>query len=101
MMFVALIFAAATPADAVPKARQAYASCLNQFTNDAIDRKMAKEDFLPALKAKCATKEETFRNALLTMDRADRMTDKEAAADADDQIQGYIDQMTDNLDSGG
>ena len=39
MVLVALIFAAAAPADAVPKARQAYASCLGEYTRDASDRK--------------------------------------------------------------
>lgn len=101
MILIALIFAAATPADAVPKARQSYASCLTQFTNDAVDRKMAKDEFASGLKAKCADKEAAFRNALLAADKADGMSDKEAADDVADQVQGYIDQMTDNFTSGG
>tara|TARA_B110001454_G_scaffold189540_1_gene188205 strand:- start:1073 stop:1378 length:306 start_codon:yes stop_codon:yes gene_type:complete len=100
MILVALIFAAATPATAVPKARQAYAGCLSQFTNDAVDRKMAKEEFLPALKAKCADKEAAFRSALVAANKADGMSEKESNADAEDQVTGYIEQMTDNFASG-
>lgn len=99
-MLVALIFAAASPADAVPKARQAYAGCLSQFTNDAVDRKMPKDEFVPALNAKCADKEAKFRAALVAANRADGMSEKESAADADDQVKGYIEQMTENFDSG-
>ncbi|MDQ4420543.1 hypothetical protein OOT33_08880 [Sphingobium sp. DEHP117] len=100
MILVALIFAAATPADAVPKARQAYASCLSQFTNDAVDRKMPKEEFVPGLNAKCADKEAKFRAALVAANRADGMSEKDSAADAEDQVKGYIEQMTDNFASG-
>lgn len=101
MMFVALILAAATPADAVPKARQAYASCLHQYTDGAVDKKMAKDEFLAGLKTKCADEEAKFRTALTAADKADGMSDKDAAADVNDQVQGYIDQMTDNFTSGG
>ena len=100
MIFTALILAAAAPADAVPKARQAYAGCLTQYTNDAVDRKMAKDEFLAGLKTKCADKEEKFRAALTTADKADGMSDKETAADVEDQVKGYMDQMTDNFASG-
>ncbi len=101
MILVALIFAAATPADAVPKARQAYASCLHQYTDQAVDKKMAKDEFLAGLKTKCADKEAAFRAALTAADKADGMNDKDAAEDVDDQVQGYMDQMTDNFISGG
>lgn len=100
MILIAMIFAAATPAVAVPKARQAYAGCLTQFTNDAVDRKMPKDEFVPGLKAKCADKEATFRAALIAANKADGMSEKESAADAEDQVNSYIEQMTDNFASG-
>ena len=53
--------------------------------------------FLAGLKTKCADKEEKFRAALTTADKADGMSDKETAADVDDQVKGYMDQMTDNF----
>ncbi len=101
MIFVALaLAAAATPADAVPKARQAYASCLTAYTNDATAKKMAKADFQAGLKTKCAEKEAAFRTALIAADKGDGMTDKEAQQDADDQVAEYIDKMTSDFDSG-
>lgn len=99
MILVALILATA-PADAVPKARQAYASCLGGYTNDSLGRKMSKDEFVAGLKAKCADKETAFRTALIAADKADGMTDAEAQEDADDQVNGYIEQMTDNFESG-
>ncbi len=99
MVFVALILAAAAPADAVPKARQAYASCLSSYTNDAADKKMARDEFLAGLKSKCTDKEAAFRTALIAADKADGMTDAESAEDADDQVAEYIEKMTDNFDS--
>jgi len=98
MILIALILAAA-PADAVPKARQAYASCLGGYTNDSIEKKMAKDEFLAGLKTKCTDKETAFRAALIAADKADGMTDAEAKEDADDQVAGYMEQMTDNFDS--
>ncbi len=99
MVFVALILAAATPADAVPKARQAYASCLSGYTNDAMDKKMAREEFLAGLKSKCTDKETAFRNALIAADKADGMSAQESADDANDQVTEYIDKMTSDFDS--
>lgn len=99
MMFVALILAAAAPADAVPKARQAYASCLGGFTSDASTRKMARDTFLAGLKSKCADKEAAFRTALIAADKADGMSDQEAQQDADDQVAEYVEKMTSDFDS--
>lgn len=99
MILIALILATA-PADAVPKARQAYASCLGGYTNDAVGKTMSKDEFVTGLKARCATKETAFREALIAADKADGMTDAEAREDADDQVAGYIEQMTDNFESG-
>jgi len=99
MVFVALILAAAAPADAVPKARQAYASCLSGYTGDATTKKMARDAFLAGLKTKCADKEAAFRAALTAADRTDGMTAQEAQQDADDQVAEYIEKMTSDYDS--
>jgi len=101
MIFIALAFAAAAaPADAVPKARQAYASCLTAYTNDATTKKMAKEEFQSGLKSKCADKETAFRTALIAADKSDGMSDKEAQQDADDQVAEYVDKMTSDFEGG-
>ena len=97
MILVAMILATA-PADAVPKARQAYASCLSGFTNDAVDRKMPREEFLAGLKSKCADKETAVRTALVAADRADGMSADDARGDADDQVSEYIEKMTGDFD---
>jgi len=99
MVIVALILAAAAPADAVPKARQAYASCLSGYTNDAATKKVARDAFLAGLKTKCADKEAAFRTALMAADRTDGMTEQEARQDANDQVAEYIEKMTSDYDS--
>ncbi|OYW88986.1 MAG: hypothetical protein B7Z20_01245 [Sphingobium sp. 32-64-5] len=102
MIFVALVLAAATtaPADGVPKARQAYASCLSSYTNDATARKMARDAFLAGLKSKCTDKEAAFRAALIAADKTDGMNDQDSRQDADDQVAEYIEKMTSDFDSG-
>lgn len=99
MVIVAMILAAAAPADAVPKARQAYASCLSGYTNDATTKKVARDTFLAELKTKCADKEAAFRTALMAADRTDGMTEQEARQDADDQVAEYVEKMTSDYDS--
>lgn len=99
MMFIALMLAASAPADPVLKARQAYAGCLSAYTNDATDRKMAKDAFLSGLKSKCADKEAAFREALVAADTADGMSAQESTEDANDQIAEYIEKMTDDFES--
>jgi len=99
MIFVALILAAASPEDAVPKARQAYASCMGDYTRDAMDRKIARDEFLAGLETKCSKKEAVFRDALIALDIADGMSNEEATEDADDQVLGYIEKMTEDFDS--
>lgn len=101
MVIVAMILAAAAPAEAVPNARKAYASCLSEFTNSAVDKKMAKGPFIEGLKAKCADKETAFRSALIAADKADGMSSEEATEDANDQVQEYIDKMSDDFDNAG
>ncbi len=97
MIIVAMILAAA-PADALPKARQSYGSCLTDFTTSAVDKKMARADFLAGLKSKCADKEAKFREALIATDKADGMSDAESAEDANDQVSEYIEKMTEDFD---
>ncbi|MGD9810042.1 MAG: hypothetical protein AB7U35_01740 [Sphingobium sp.] len=101
MIFVPLVLAASTPADLLAKARKEYAGCLSAYTTSATDKKMPREEFLAGLKTKCAKEETDFRAALAASDKADGMTPKEASEDADDQVSGYVEQMTDNFDSAG
>lgn len=98
MIIIAAILAAA-PADAVPKARKAYAGCLTDVTTEAVDSKAAREEFLASLKSKCAEKEAAFRAALIATDRAEGMSAQEATQDADDQVAEYIEKMTGDFDS--
>ncbi|MGE4429140.1 MAG: hypothetical protein AB7E05_00195 [Sphingobium sp.] len=100
MIFVALVLAttAAPAADAVPKARKAYASCLSNYTNDATTKKIARDAFLTGLKSKCADKESAFRAALIAADKNDGMNDQDSQQDADDQVAEYVEKMTSDFD---
>jgi len=99
MVLIALILAAA-PADAVADNRRAYAACLDSYTSGAIGKSMAKDAFIAGLKAKCADKEASFRQALTAADKADGMSEAEAKEDADDQVGGYVDQMVEKFQTG-
>lgn len=98
MILIALTLAAAAPADPVLKSRQAYAACLSEVTNDAIEKKTVKDAFLATLKGKCSAKEEAFRTALVAADKADGMSEQEAQDDAADQVSQYVDQKTEDFD---
>ena len=49
--------------------------------------------FQGPLKTTCADKEAAFRAAILAQDKADGMSDKDAQADADDQVSEYVDKI--------
>lgn len=83
----------APAADPVAKARQEFSACLDRFTTDALDRKMAADQFNSALQPKCAEKEKAFRDILRAANKADGMKDAEAAEDVDMQVSEYLDKF--------
>ncbi|AUW59213.1 hypothetical protein C1T17_15070 [Sphingobium sp. SCG-1] len=88
-----MLMLAGTPEEDMGAARKAYAKCLQDFTTDARDRKVAAADYKSGLKSKCADKEAAFRTAILAADKADGMKPDESAKDADDQIKEYLDKF--------
>ncbi|ETI65178.1 hypothetical protein C100_03405 [Sphingobium sp. C100] len=97
-MFVAaslMMMLATTPsADAVGMGRKDFSKCLGAQTQPSLDKKLPLGEFQSALKRTCADKEAAFRAAIIAQDKADGMSDKDAQADADDQIAEYVDKIT-------
>ena len=97
-MFVAvplmMMLAAAQPADAVGAGRRAFSDCLAKQLQPALDKKMPLSDFRSTLKSQCSDKETAFRAAIVTDDKANGMSDKDAQSDADDQVAEYVDKIT-------
>jgi hypothetical protein len=91
-----MMMLAATPqgGDAVGAGRKAYSECLSKEVQPALDKKVGLSEFQSTLKSKCATKETAFRTAIVADDKASGMSDKDAQADADDQISEYMDKIT-------
>jgi hypothetical protein len=59
----------------------------------SLDKKVPLGEFQGQLKTTCADKEAAFRAAILAQDKADGMSDKDAQADADDQVSEYVDKI--------
>lgn len=98
-MFVAaplILMLAAAPqsADAIGAGRKAYSECLSKQIQPSLDQKMSLGDFQSSLKQKCGDKEAAFRAAIVADDKSGGMSEKDAQADADDQISEYKDKIT-------
>lgn len=98
MLFAAplMMMLAATPqsGDAVGAGRKAYSECLSKEVSPALDKKLSLGDFQSTLKSKCSAKETAFRAAIVADDKSTGMSDKDAQADADDQVAEYVDKIT-------
>ena len=96
LVLVPLMLLAAAPqsGDAVGAGRKAYSECLSNEVQPALDKKLSLSAFQSALKSKCSAKEAAFRAAIIADDKATGMSDKDAQADADDQIAEYVDKIT-------
>lgn len=98
---LALMFgAASTPnlADAVGAGRKEFSKCLSAQIQPALDAKMSLGDFSAAMKKACADKEAAFRAAIIAQDKADKMSDAAANADADEQISDYVTNITESYE---
>jgi hypothetical protein len=89
-----MMLAGAPSADAVGTGRKDFSKCLAAQVQPSLDKKLTAGDFQSAIKKACADKEAAFRAAIVAQDKADKMSDKDAQADADDQIAEYIDKIT-------
>jgi len=89
-----LLAAAPQSGDAVGAGRKAYADCLSKQVQPGLDAKMSLGEFQTSLKSKCGAKEVAFRAAIVADDKSTGMSEKDAQADADDQIAEYVDKIT-------
>ena len=89
-----LMLAPAQTGDAVGAGRKAFSECLSKQVQPALDDKKTLGDFQSALKSKCGDKETAFRTAIVADDKANGMSEKDAQADADDQVAEYMDKIT-------
>lgn len=88
-----IMLAAAQSGDAVGAGRKAYSECLTKQVQPALEKKMSLGAFQSSLKEKCGDKEAAFRAAIVADDKSTGMSDKDAQADADDQISEYRDKI--------
>jgi hypothetical protein len=89
-----MLAAAPQSGDAVGAGRKAYSECLSKEIQPALDKKVTLSEFQSTLKSKCGAKEAAFRAAVVADDKSGGMSDKDAQADADDQIAEYVDKIT-------
>jgi hypothetical protein len=89
-----MMLAVAQAGDPVGAGRKAYSQCLISKLQPSVDARKTLAEFRTILKTACGDKEATFRAAILADDKANGMSDKDAQADADDQITGYVDNIT-------
>lgn len=89
-----MLLAAPQSGDAVGAGRKAFTQCLAAQVQPSLDKKMTVGDFQSALKAKCRDKEAAFHVALVADGKAIGLSEKDAQADADDQVSEYVDKIT-------
>lgn len=95
LISISLMMMLAAPAgDAVGDGRRAFSTCLAAQIKPGMDAKLSIEAFRADLKVKCAKEEDAFRKAVLAADKADGMPIKGAQADADDQVQEYVEKIS-------
>lgn len=88
-----LLLATAPAADPVGAGRKAFSQCLSGQIQPSLEKKLTLGDFQSSIKKACADKETAFRTAIVTQDKAEGMSEKDAQADADDQISEYVDKI--------
>lgn len=91
---LAMMLASSPSADPVGAGRKAYSTCLASKIQPSIEKKLSLGDFQSEIKKQCATQEAAFRAAIVADDKSNKMSDKDAQADADDQIGEYVEKIT-------
>lgn len=92
-MFTAVIVAALIQSAAINSQRDNYESCLNKALESAKAQKMPAEALDAHLRQNCTSIEGSFEAALIAFDLKNKVPRKQAAADA--QLQ--VDDLVDNL----
>lgn len=91
---LAMMLATSPSADPVGAGRKAFSQCLASKVQPSMEKKLTLGDFQAEIKKTCASQEAAFRAAIVADDKANKMSDKDAQTDADEQVAEYIDKIT-------
>lgn len=91
---LAMMLAASPSADPVGAGRKAFSACLSSKIQPSLEKKLSLGDFQSEIRKACATQEAAFRAAIVADDKSNKISDKDAQSDADDQVSEYVDKIT-------
>jgi cobalamin biosynthesis protein CobT len=89
-MFSAVILAALVQSAAINHQRDQYLNCLDQAVASATAQKMPSDSFEAHLRQTCADAATKFQNALIAFDLKNKVPRKQAAADAQVQVDDFV-----------
>ena len=89
-MFSAVLLAALFQSAAINSQRDNYLSCLDRAVESAKAQKMPAETLEAHLRQTCAAVEESFEKALIAFDLKNKVARKQAAADAQLQVDDFV-----------
>lgn len=97
--FTAVIVAALIQSAAINGQRDNYESCLNKAFESAKTQKMPAEALDAHLRQNCAPVEQSFEAALIAFDLKNKVPRKQAAADAQLQVNDLVDNLVERYRS--
>ena len=89
-MFTAVYLALLFQSAAINSQRDSYLACLDQAVASAKAQKMAAEALEAHLRQSCASVEASFEKALIAFDLKNKVARKQAAADAQMQVDDFV-----------
>lgn len=98
IMMGAAIYAASFQAAAAAEPRQKLVACLKNAGEEALKEKMPKDAFKPFAKTHCMVQVSTFRQSSVAFDIKLGAPRSRAEADAEAQIDDYLDRAVDRYD---
>lgn len=105
MLVTTILLAAMAPSPtaAVDSSRAAFTKCLRTDLKKSLDEKKTPADYEAAIKAACQPERDTFRKAVIALDRASGDSEADATDNADMQVDDYhanfIDKFKDYTES--
>ncbi len=94
-MITAVIIAALIQSAAINSQRDNYLACLDKAFADAKTAKMPAEALDAHLRSTCASVESNFESALVAFDVKNKVARKQAAADAQVQVDDFVASLVD------
>ncbi|HUE79041.1 MAG TPA: hypothetical protein VMN38_05370 [Sphingomicrobium sp.] len=89
-MLTAVVLAALFQSAAINSQRDSYIDCLNQAVDSAKTQKMPAEALEAHLRLTCASVEASFEKVLIAFDLKNKVPRKQAAADAQVQVDDFV-----------